>query len=210
MKNIHFFPILILLVSSCISQTRHQRLHPCYSALQKGDVVLIDEVPGVGSQESYRLYQHAAKVLAKQGVEARYILEEEYNMARLGIRGFADSAQYGLLRDSLGIRHLLSFQISSSSKGGVYDKWTSEELKQASYREIAEADPERKASIRFWLKPLDSSAPAYALSTTTKMRSIPVTNKKGGMTAYNLSSTGMATYKALKKGIKKLMSACNG
>ena len=210
MKNIHLLPLLFLLLSACISQTRHQRLHPCYSPLQKGDVVLINEVPGVGPQESYRLYQYAAKVLARQGVEARYVQEEEYNMARLGVRSFADTSRYSLLLDSLGIRHLLSIQISSSSKGGFYEKRTAEEQQQTSPRAREEADPERKATIRFWLKPLDSNAPAYTLNTTTEISAISLKQEDGDVTAYNLSGTGMATYKALKKGIQKLISACNG
>lgn len=209
----YFYCFILLFFTACISQTRHQNQHPCYAALQPGDKVLIDKIQGLDEQESYRLYQYAARVLSKQGIQAYYVQEEEYNMARLGIKNLDDSTRYPLLKDSLGIEHLLKIRLSTSSKGGLYETWTKEELQQPYLQKMREEeDPERKASLSFWLKAIKNkqSVPPYLLHTTTKMSSVSLTKQNGNTTDYNLSSTGMATYKALKKGLRKLISACDG
>lgn len=206
---------LLIILSGCIGSTKHTAIPGgCLKALQAGDRVLVGAIPKLSAHRSYQLYQQLEQEFSQRGLATAYVVEQEYDLARNGVKPNVapDSATLGQMR-KLGYTYYLELAVGDVAEGMGYMRTSAQEQREIQQGYGTAESDDSKATVHFKLYSTEERKAIYTLVTTTKMSGITLPGKEyedgyRSSSTVNLSTATLATEKALKKGAKELMDQC--
>lgn len=158
---------------------------------------------------SYEQFQSVRDRLSKCGLELHYVPESEYDLQIAGIKDPMASKNFPLLREKFFFSHLLIVEIVSLQNAkSSFKHYTEYEKKQQERTGTTQDDLQKTAVLSFKIFSIENMKMIYNLSVETSVNPMVFKDDDNGEQHVNLGSTGMATGKAIKKGIKKITKDC--
>lgn len=208
--------LLLFVLNSCISGTKYTSSPGgCPRAFVTGKKVLMGEIAGISSNQSYEQYEELKEQFTEAGLQADYIVEQEMDIRMHGVRPGEETDSSGLtILHGLGYDYFLQISVNGLKAGAGYNRVSADDKRQIQNGYAALTEDDTKAIVRFELYSTQKKRVVYTLDAATKMSGITIpdrdTQEGGyrGKTTFNLSSITMAVDKAFKKGTKNFLKEC--
>ena len=205
------FTLLSLAVSGCIA-TRYQSGAACSVRLSEADQILVPAVQSMPLASSADDLQGLKKKFAERNIAVKYLPEEEYTFAAMGIANPLALEHYDTLL-ARGYTYFLFIKVLDEKSGSDYEYYTPFELSQRTtplnytVHQIAD-ETAHQVKLRFQLLSIRTRQTVYAVNVTTRINAWTKRDRDGGQQHVNLGNTGLATQVAMKKGAKRILKRC--
>jgi hypothetical protein len=155
-------------------------------------------------------YEPMRKKFSDKGIDAKYVLEEEWNLKAAGIGNPTDTA-YSEKLIKLGYKYLLFVKGVEKQSSEIYSRNPENDFDPSQnklYNDAAIEETTTKTKLYFEMFSLEQKRVIFATSTETSISPITLPSKNGGQTNINFSSDKSATSIAMKKTAKRLIKLC--
>lgn len=174
-----------------------------------GDKLLMPVMSKVDYGRSYQYFKLLQDKLNECGMSLHYVPESEYELQVVGIKDPMASKNMPLLNEKFNYSHLLIIEVTSlrNSKSS-FENYTEYEIEQQERLGTPQNELQKSAVLNFKIFSTESLKMIYNFSVETTVNPMIFKDNDNGERQVNLGSTGMATAKSIRKGVKKITKDC--
>ena len=200
--------ILVCVFAGCVS-SKKTVIHPCDLNLIEGGKILMPVMGKVEYGQSYQYFKLLQDKLNECGLSLHYVPESEYELQVEGIKDPMASKSIPLLKEKFNYTHLLIVEITTlrDSKSS-FESYTEYEMEQQERLGTPRNELEKTAVLNFKIFSTEGMKMIYNLSVESSVNPMIFKDDDNGEREVNLGNTGMAIYKSIKKGAKKIKKDC--
>jgi hypothetical protein len=202
--------IIAGIFSGCHS-TQHKVIHQYIQAENKTGLTLMLPVSGLNETGSLRNFDELRKQYERQGMELKYLPNEEWNLAAEMVSLKGETFVRDLAR--AGYSYILDIRINEQYSGSPYQYFTPFEVDQRvndrfDYRAQVARDQEKRGEVFIYLVTTADQKIVYEAKSLTSIQPMAFSGRDGGETQVNLASSQSAVSTAIRKGVKRMIDRC--